>query len=177
MITLPKMRGRGASRGHDVAKLKAGMVDKVSSAIMMVDRDFMVTYVNEPTRQLLKKNEAAFRALWPSFDADKIIGTCIDTFHKNPAHQRKLLADPSRLPIQTEITIGDLKIALLVNGAFDGSNNHVGNILEWRDVTTERLNTGMLDAINKAQAVIEFSTRRQDSVCQRELPEDARLHA
>ena len=37
------------------------------------------------------------------------------------------------------------------------SNKLVGNILEWRDVTTERLNVGMLDAINKVQAVIEFS--------------------
>ncbi|MGA7971704.1 MAG: methyl-accepting chemotaxis protein [Pseudolabrys sp.] len=140
-----------------MAKLKAGMADKVSSALMMIDREFVVTYVNEPTRELLKKNEAAFRVQWPSFEADKIVGTCIDAFHKNPAHQRKLLADPSRLPIQTEITVGDLKIALLVNGAFDSRNNLVGNILEWRDVTTERLNTGMLEAINKAQAVIEFT--------------------
>ena len=82
---------------------------------------------------------------------------CIDTFHKNPSHQRQILADPTRLPIRTEITIGHLKVALLVNGAFDAKSNHVGNILEWRDVTAERLNAGMLDAINKAQAVIEFS--------------------
>ena len=119
MVSFPKMRALSATRGHDVAKLKAGMADKVSSALMMIDRDFVVTYVNEPTRELLRKNEAAFRSLWPSFNADKIIGTCIDTFHKNPAHQRKLLADPSRLPIQTEITVGNLKIALLVNGAFN----------------------------------------------------------
>jgi methyl-accepting chemotaxis protein len=105
----------------------------------------------------LKKHEAAFRSIWPNFSADKIIGTCIDTFHKNPAHQRQLLADPSRLPIQTEITIGQLKVALLVSGAFDVKNNLVGNILEWRDVTAERMNAGMIDAINKAQAVIEFT--------------------
>ncbi len=158
MIGFPKVRGRGASGSHDVSKLKAGIVDKVSAAIMMVDRDFVVTYVNEPTRELLKKNEAEFRKRWPNFEAEKIVGTCIDTFHKDPAHQRKLLADTSRLPIRTEITIGDLKIVLLVNGVFDAKNNHVGNILEWRDVTEERLNTGMLAAINKAQAVIEFST-------------------
>ena len=125
---------------------------------MMVDRDFMVTYVNEPTRELLKKNEAAFRSIWPSFDADKIIGTCIDTYstkiHRTSA---RYSSDPSRLPIRTEITIGNLKVALLVNGAFDAKNNHVGNILEWRDVTVERSNAGMLDAINKAQAVIEFT--------------------
>ena len=148
---------RGKTAGRNVGEIKAQIVDKISSAIMMVDRDFIVTYVNEPTRQLLKSNEAAFRAIWPSFNADNIMGTCIDTFHKNPAHQRQLLADAKRLPINTEITIGHLKVALLVSGAFDAKNNLVGNILEWRDVTTERMNTGMLDAINKSQAVIEFT--------------------
>ena len=157
MLPFSKTASSGRASGHNVAGLKGQIVDKISSAIMMVDRDFMVTYVNEPTLELLKKNEAAFKALWPNFSADKIIGTCIDTFHKNPSHQRQILADPTRLPIRTEITIGHLKVALLVNGAFDAKGNHVGNILEWRDVTAERLNAGMLDAINKAQAVIEFS--------------------
>ena len=152
-----KSASRGRAVGHNVAEIKAQIVDKISSAIMMVDRDFMVTYVNEPTRELLKGHEAAFRSIWPSFSADKILGTCIDTFHKNPSHQRQLLADPSRLPIRTEITIGHLKVALLVNGAFDAKGNHVGNILEWRDVTVERMNTGMLAALDKAQAIIEFS--------------------
>jgi methyl-accepting chemotaxis protein len=157
MLPFKKASSRSGVGGHDVAALKAGIVDKVSSAIMMIDRDFVVTYVNEPTRELLKNNEAAFRALWSSFDAGKIVGTCIDSFHKNPAHQRQLLSDTSRLPLRTEITIGDLKIALLVNGVFDAHGNHVGNMLEWRDVTSERLNSGMLEAINKAQAVIEFT--------------------
>ena len=77
-----KSASRGRAVGHDVAEIKAQIVDKISSAIMMVDRDFMVTYVNEPTRELLKGHETAFRSIWPSFSADKILGTCIDTFHK-----------------------------------------------------------------------------------------------
>ncbi len=157
MLAFMKSASRSRTAGHKVAEIKGQIADKISSAIMMVDRDFTVTYVNEPTRELLKKNEVAFRSIWPSFDADKIIGTCIDVFHKNPLHQHQILADPSRVPIRTEITIGNLKVALLVNGAFDAKNNHVGNILEWRDVTVERSNADMLDAINKAQAVIEFS--------------------
>ena len=149
----------GNSAGkYDVKALKGDVVDKVSAAIMMIDRDFMVTYVNGPTRELLSKNAAAFRATWPTFDAEKIIGTCIDTFHRNPAHQRKLLSDKSNLPLRTEITIGDLKIALLVNGCFDAKGNLVGHALEWRDVTTERRNEGMMAAIDKAQAIIEFTT-------------------
>jgi methyl-accepting chemotaxis protein len=161
MLSFAKSTSHGRAAGHNVAAIKGQIVDRISSAITMVDRDFMVTYVNEPTRELLKKNEAAFRSIWPNFDVNKIIGTCIDTFHKNPAHQRQLLADPSRLPIRTEITIGQLKVALLVSGVFDSKNNLVGNILEWRDVTAERLNAGMIDAIDKVQAVIEFTTDGQ----------------
>ncbi|HEY6258719.1 MAG TPA: methyl-accepting chemotaxis protein [Xanthobacteraceae bacterium] len=145
------------SAGHDVAQLKGDIVDKISAAIMMVDRDFMVTYVNAPTMDLLRKNAAAFRQLWPTFDPDKIVGTCIDTFHKNPAHQRKLLADPSRLPVRTEITIGGMKVTLNVNGCFDRKGNHVGNVLEWMDVTKERTDAGMISAIERAQAVIQFT--------------------
>ena len=65
---------------------------------------------------MLRKHETAFRSLWPGFP-DRIVGTCIDTFHKNPAHQRKLLSDQSKLPLKTEITIGELKVELLVSAA------------------------------------------------------------
>ena len=142
---------------YNLDELRADVVDKISVAVMMVNRDFIVTFVNEPTRQLLKANFASFRTLWPNFDPDKIVGTCIDTFHKNPAHQRGMLSDASKLPLRTEISVGDLKFALLVSASYDKAGNYVGNVLEWMDVTTIRVNEGMLAAINKAQAVIEFT--------------------
>ncbi len=129
-----------------------------SVAMMMVDRDFIVTYVNESTKQLLAANADAFREIWPNFNAENIVGACIDMFHKNPAHQRQLLSDPSRLPYQTEITVGDLKFALNVSGVFDEKRNYIGNTLEWADVTADRLNSGMLDALSVSQATIEFNT-------------------
>jgi len=148
--------GHGSSN-HNLRELKSELADLVSSAIMSIDRDFIVTYVNRATMELLRKNADAFRTLHAAFDPEKIVGTCIDVFHKNPAHQRALLADPKRLPYHTEITVGDLKISLNVNGTFDRKGNLVGHVLEWRDVTESRLNEGMLAAINRVQAVIEFS--------------------
>ena len=44
-----KTKNVGVSQLQD---LKADLVDKISGAIMMVDRDFKVIFVNEPTRQL-----------------------------------------------------------------------------------------------------------------------------
>ncbi|HAH10726.1 MAG TPA: hypothetical protein DCL48_11560, partial [Alphaproteobacteria bacterium] len=138
-----------------------GAIDNVQTAIMMVDRDFVVTYVNATTREMLTKNADHFRKVWPNFDPEKIMGMCIDTFHKNPAHQRNLLSDPKRLPHRAEITVGPLRFSLVVGASYDRAGNYVGNVLEWADVTELReLNAnfrGQIDAIRKSQAVIEFT--------------------
>ena len=152
MISFRKGRAGGADGHANVEKQKAEIADKVASALMMIDRDFVVTYVNESTRELLKQHEAAFGEKWPGFQADKIVGTCIDMFHKDPQHQRKLLADPKNLPYRTEISVGDIRISLHVNGCFDAKGGLVGYALEWRDVS----NDALLDAVDKTQAVMEF---------------------
>jgi len=120
-----------------VARLQ-GTVDGAMTAMMMVDRDFVVTYANDSTLDLLKKHETALAAVFPGFRADNIIGSCIDAFHKNPAHQRKLLSDPANLPYQTDIAIGDLRFALNVTAIMDAEGLYVGNALEWSDVTLTR---------------------------------------
>lgn len=123
---------------------------------MAIDRDFVVRYVNQATMDLLRRNAEAFQELWPGFDPETIVGTNIDLFHKNPAHQRQLLSDPSRLPHRTDISVGDQKFALAVNAVFDAEQNYVGNVLEWDDVGEQRVNSGMIAALHRSQAMIEF---------------------
>ena len=127
-----------------------------TSALMMVDRDFMITWVNQATKDLLSANSDAFRKAWPSIDTTRLIGACIDGFHKNPAHQRRMLAAPLSTPHKAEITIGDLRFALNITSILDDAGEYVGNALEWADVTESRRSAGMLAAIDKSQAVIEF---------------------
>ncbi len=129
---------------------------ETSVAMMMVDLDLVVTDMNAATEKLLESCTSVFREVWPDFDAHNMIGQCIDKFHKNPAHQRKLLADPSNLPYDTDITVGDLKIHLQVGAIFDEAGDYVGSMLEWSDVTEARVNSGVLTALDKAQATIEF---------------------
>lgn len=127
-----------------------------SVAMMMVDRDFNITHVNQATLRLLEANETGFRQIVPSFEAHAIVGSNIDIFHKNPAHQRGILSDPARLPYQTDITVGDLKFALNVSGVFNKDGEYVGNVMEWDDVTEARLNSGALAALDRSMATIEF---------------------
>lgn len=139
------------------ASYKSAAFEGSSVATMMVDRDFKVIYVNTATMALLRNNAENFRKIWPSFNPEQIVGSNIDMFHKNPQHQRQMLSDPSRLPYRTDITVGDLKFALNVSAVFDAKRQYVGNILQWDDVTASRLNAGILSALNRSQAMIEFA--------------------
>ncbi|MDJ0933046.1 PAS domain-containing protein [Breoghania sp.] len=83
-------------------------IDNVSTTVMMIDRDFTITYINESTMNLLNEHAAHFRELVRDFDPSKILGINIDVFHKNPSHQRRLLTDPANLPHRAEIKVGPL---------------------------------------------------------------------
>src|SRR5450830_1713613 len=151
------------AREHALLAIKSAM-DGSSAAIMMVDRDFIVTYVNEASNALFTENAAEFKQAFPSFDASKIVGTCIDVFHKNPEHQRKMLADTSRLPFKTDIKVSSLTIALYVTAVYDEQKNYIGNTLEWRDVTALRTreiedfdSRVQKEAIDRFQGAIDLS--------------------
>ena len=135
-------------------------LDVVSNPTMLVNRDLVITYANEATKALLKRHREHLQTLSREFDADNIVGTCIDIFHKDPSKQRRILADPSNLPHRADIKVGPLTFALCVSATHDENGTYNGNVFEWNDVTELRELTtnakGVIDAISRAQAVIEF---------------------
>lgn len=144
---------------QDVTRLQ-GTVDGAKTSIMMIDRDFFVTYANKSTIDMLTEYQDTLRSVFPGFDVAKLVGTNIDTFHKNPAHQRKLLSDPANLPYNTDIEVGPLSFNLNVTAIMDADGAYIGTALEWLN-NTESKNTiaayeGQLDAISKAMGVISF---------------------
>lgn len=135
--------------------------DVASNALMLIDRDFNITYMNEASKALMTKHREHFPARVREMEPDSLIGLSADIFHKNPSHQRGLLADPSRLPHRADVRMGPLTFALCVNAAYDESGACNGYVFEWADVTELRALTanamGQIEAISKAQAVIEFT--------------------
>jgi methyl-accepting chemotaxis protein len=154
--------GELQSRENGLQSIKSAM-DASSAAIMMVDRDLIIHYVNQASIRLFTDNAAEFKAVFPLFDPAKMIGTCIDVLHKNPQHQRQMLANAALLPLKTDIKVGKLIISALITATYGQQGQHVGNVLEWRDVTAERLKAiadldavGQLSAISSLQGVVEL---------------------
>jgi methyl-accepting chemotaxis protein len=122
---------------REVARLQSA-VDGSASNIMMCDADLNITYANPSVVNMLAKREIELRQVWPSLDTKNMIGQNIDQFHKNPAHQRALLSDKSRLPAKAEIQVGDLEFE--VNATYiEGPNGeYMGNMVEWKDITEQK---------------------------------------
>ncbi len=107
------------------------MVENMPINVMICDlEDFRITYANPATVTAVKQLEHVL-----DIKADDLIGTCIDIFHKDPSHQRRLLADPKNLPHQANIEVGGEILDLLVSAITDAGGNYVGAMLTWSVVT------------------------------------------
>ncbi len=109
----------------------AQMVEQMPINVMMCDpEDFKVTYINKTSVETLKKLEHLLPV-----KADDMLGQCIDIFHKNPEHQRRILADPRNLPHNAQIEVGDEILDLMVSPIMDKDGNYIGPMLSWSIVT------------------------------------------
>ena len=144
---------------QELVQIKSA-VDGAMTAFMLVDRDLIVTYANRATHELMLKYQAEFKSTYPTFNPEKLIGTCIDVFHKKPSHQRNMLANPKNTPRTAEIRMGRLALEINATSLMGKQGEHVGSVLEWSDITEKLLKAanaqGQVDAIGKSQAVIEF---------------------
>lgn len=102
--------------------------------VMLADADLNIVFVNDEVQKMLRNREADLRALLPAFSVDKLVGTNVDVFHKNPSHQRNMLANLKQ-PHQTDLRLGEMIFGLTASPWYDSSGNHIGTIVEWEDKT------------------------------------------
>ncbi|MBF0266206.1 MAG: PAS domain-containing protein [Gammaproteobacteria bacterium] len=121
--------------GNDEFVRLQGITDAMTAAVMMVNLDLEIVYMNPAADKLMHEVEAELKNTLPNFNADKLIGFCIDDFHKEPSHQRRLLSNPSNLPWKSIITVGPLKFGLNVNAAYNDKGEFIGAVQEWTNET------------------------------------------
>jgi len=109
------------------------MMKQMPVNIMYADTDLTMQYLNPESIKTLKTIEQ-----YLPIRVDDMLGHTIDVFHKNPAHQRNILADPKNLPHQANIQLGPETLDLLVSPLFDENKNYIGPMVSW-SLITEKL--------------------------------------
>ena len=111
-------------------------LDKCTTNVMIANADCEIAYMNESVAEMMVRNESDLRKVLPQFDARRLIGANIDIFHKNPSHQRNMLAN-LRSTYKTQIVVGGLTFGLVANPIVDAKGVRVGTVVEWADRTAE----------------------------------------
>ncbi len=128
-------RERELAVASENARIRQAL-DICSTNVMIADSSDHIIYMNQSVAKMLEGNQAELRKSLPNFDASKLIGTSIDNFHKNPAHQRGLLAN-LKSEYKAQIKVSSLDFGLIANPILDATGKRLGTVVEWKDMTQE----------------------------------------
>lgn len=131
-----KLRNKEVALAAENARIKQAL-DVCDTSVMMADPDLNIIYTNRAVVKMLKAREVGLKEALPRFSVENLIGTCVDDFHKNPAHQRGMLKN-LRDPYDTTLTISGFTFNLIATPLFDDDGERLGTVVEWKDLT-ERL--------------------------------------
>ena len=105
----------------------------------------------------MREAEAELRKVLPKFDSSKLIGANMDMFHKNPAHQRKMLDALTGTHEPTSRRHPEIP-----PGRHRGLRQHgkrAGTVVEWKNETVEKAIEAEVDGLVQAAAAGDFSQR------------------
>lgn len=134
------------------------MVDAAPINVMWADSDGTIRYINQASLHTLTKIERLLPV-----KASEVVGKSVDIFHRDPAHQRRLLASLDGKPHAASFALGTEIMDLRVVPMPCDSQGCSGYMVTWDIVTEQRkmeeLNqdyAGQIGAIKRFQTVIEF---------------------
>ncbi|MCK9395043.1 MAG: methyl-accepting chemotaxis protein [Methylobacter sp.] len=133
-------------------------LDNVSTGVMIADNDGKIIYVNKSVCDLLSKAEQGIRKDLPDFSADQLIGSKIDAFHKNPAHQAQLLGSLTGT-YTASMELGGRSMLVTASPVINDQGQRLGSVAEWQDRTAEVAVEKEVSTIVVAAIMGDFSKR------------------
>ncbi len=148
---------KGRSHGNDLAKSLA--TDSIGANVMVADASLTIVYMNRAVTEFLTEAESDIQKDLPRFKVATLIGSNIDVFHKNPAHQRRMLENLNATH-RAMIHVGGRSFDLVATPLKNKHGQRAGVVVEWADATIRLQNleqAAQAEAVSRAQAVIEFN--------------------
>ncbi|HEX6735469.1 MAG TPA: methyl-accepting chemotaxis protein, partial [Azonexus sp.] len=137
-------------------------LDVTSNNVMVADPAGTIIYCNASVLDMMRQAESDIRKVLPDFRADAILGSSFDQYHRQPAHQRNLLATLQGTH-RNEMNIGGRYFALAASPIINERGERLGTVVEWRDRTAEVEVEREVAGIIAAAVAGDFSKRIDSS--------------
>ena len=128
-----------AEQDQQAVAEKDWLIDAVEDAntyLMIADQENNIKYMNKSMVKFFVEVQDDIRQHLGHFDPHSLLGKNMDEFHKNPPHQRNMIAN-LKSTYKTEIQMGSRTFRLVANPAWDKAGDRVGTVVEWFDVTAD----------------------------------------
>ncbi|WP_243750669.1 methyl-accepting chemotaxis protein [Thiomicrorhabdus marina] len=148
------------AKSYDGAKNAAVLTTAMNSAstnLMVADAEFNIKSINQSLAEMFQRNEASIREALPNFKASTVVGSNMDVFHKNPAHQRQMVQALME-PWQGNLKVSDLILELTVVPIIRNKQK-VGYVVEWLDKTNQIKNINDITRVLKHIEEGDFNYR------------------
>ncbi|MEM9476109.1 MAG: PAS domain-containing protein [Pseudomonadota bacterium] len=134
---------------------KSAAFEATSAALMLVDRELTIIYVNESLVELMSEHRISLgRNVW-DFRPDALPGRNLAALFPGAERLRKEAGQGHRA---AEMRLGNSYLTLAMEPVRDGPDGQLlGYVVEWADVTQRRLSSAVLGAIDTALPVASFS--------------------
>ena len=131
------------------------ILNSISVNIQLADKDYNIIYMNDALQKMFEVNEPEIKKNLPNFNKDQVLGANMDIFHRNPAHQRKMM-DALSKPVRSNITLGNSNFNLMASPIFDGEGKRLYTVVEWFDNTALKAINNAFFSISKGDLNIEL---------------------
>lgn len=153
--------------GVDLADYKQGLaeskritqaLDNVQSGVMVANKNLEIIYMNESIQKMFKTAEGDIRKQLPDFSVDKLMGSNVDLYHKNPTVQRGML-EKLQESFRTELLIAGRHMNVIVSPVNGDVGERIGYVAEWQDRTHEVLIEQEIDQLVQGVKAGDLSAR------------------
>ncbi|HTY94468.1 MAG TPA: methyl-accepting chemotaxis protein [Steroidobacteraceae bacterium] len=136
LLTLRIKMGYQIAEERRKASLLRQALTNASASVMLTDENLRIVYVNASAQRLFQQVEADFRKELPGFQAEKLVGSYLDSLYRNPDHHRPIVT-ALKEPLTTDFRIGGRALRVVTTPVFDTDGRRIGTTIDWIDRTPE----------------------------------------
>ncbi|MDP3686290.1 MAG: nitrate- and nitrite sensing domain-containing protein, partial [Sulfurimicrobium sp.] len=141
----------------ETTRIKVAL-DNATTKAMIADNEGNIVYANKSVLEMMQNAENDIRLQLPNFSAAGVVGGHFDAFHKNPVHQRQMLA-ALKSTYSTVIRVGPRIFNLTANPVVNELGDRLGTSVEWFDATQEHRIQAEVQELVSAAVNGDFSKR------------------
>ncbi|MGZ4957587.1 MAG: PAS domain-containing protein, partial [Methylobacter sp.] len=135
------------------------VLQNMVTPVMTCDFDRRITSANPSLIKLLNQYKTELQKVFPGFDPEKLMGICIDSFHHDPEMQKRIFADPSKMPYKATIQVLEMSFNLTVFPVRDKQEKINGYAVEWVDCSAEVKANAEIKRVTNAAIAGQLSER------------------